>query len=51
MQQVKGSVLKSRLAFVEEHGGADALDRVLEALSQDDRKVLRIVVGVGWYPF
>jgi hypothetical protein len=28
MQQVKGSVLKARLAFVEQHGGAEGLARV-----------------------
>ena len=51
MQQVKGSVLKSRLAFIEEHGGADAVQRVLSTLSIDHQQALKVVVGVGWYPF
>lgn len=51
MQQVKGSVLKSRLAFVEEHGGAAASERVRAALPEEDRNTLDALVGVGWYPF
>jgi uncharacterized protein (TIGR02265 family) len=51
MQEVKGSVLKSRFAMVEEVGGADAVGRVLAALSPGDRETLQTVVGVGWYPF
>ncbi|MDH4351699.1 MAG: TIGR02265 family protein [Gemmatimonadota bacterium] len=51
MQEVKGSVLKARLAFVEEHAGADGLARVLASLSEGDRKSLQSVSGVGWFPF
>jgi uncharacterized protein (TIGR02265 family) len=51
MQQVKGSVLKSRLGFVEEHGGAGALQRVLDDLPEADRGVLRTLMTVQWYPF
>ncbi len=51
MQQVKGSVLKSRLAFVEEHGGAEAAERVRAALPEEDRNALDALVGVGWYSF
>ena len=50
MQQIKGSVLKSRLGFVEEIGGADALKRVLSALPEADRKALGSVLTVKWYP-
>jgi uncharacterized protein (TIGR02265 family) len=51
VQQIKGAVLKSRLAFVEEHGGADGLHRVLDALPEEDRHALRALLTVQWYPF
>ena len=51
MQEVKGSVLKARLAFVEQQGGADGLARVLAALPGEDQKTLRAVSSVGWIPF
>ena len=51
MQQIKGSVLKSRLAFVEQHAGAAGVERVLAALDENDRQTLRLVLPVQWYPF
>lgn len=51
MQQVKGSVLKSRLSFVEQHFGADGRARLLDALPAADQAVLRSVMTVKWYPF
>ena len=51
MQQIKGSVLKSRLAFVEQHGGAEAVQKVLGTLGDEDRKALKLVLPVQWYPF
>lgn len=51
MQEVKGSVLKSRFAMIEELGGAEAVERVLAGMSAQDRDALKAVVGVGWYPF
>jgi len=50
MQQIKGSVIKSRLAFVEEHAGKAGVDQVLAALKDDDRKALASVITVKWYP-
>jgi uncharacterized protein (TIGR02265 family) len=50
MQQIKGSVVKSRLAFVEEHSGPDGVQRVLAALPEADRKALASVITVKWYP-
>ena len=38
-QQVKGGVLKSRLQFVEDTAGKDAVQRVLAVLGDDDRLV------------
>ena len=50
MQQIKGSVVKSRLAFVEEHSGKEGVQRVLAALPEADRKALASVISVKWYP-
>lgn len=51
MQQVKGSVLKARLAFVEQHAGKDGVERVLAALPAEDRAALRHLVAIQWCPF
>ena len=51
MQQVKGSVLKSRLALVGDLGGADAVSRVLAELGPDERQALQTVLAMQWYPF
>jgi uncharacterized protein (TIGR02265 family) len=51
VQQVKGSVLLSRLAFVEQHGGADAVERVLATLPPADRTQLGNLVAIQWCPF
>lgn len=51
MQQIKGAVLKSRLGFVEEHFGKDALRQVLESLAPDDQRALKLVFTSNWYPF
>jgi len=50
MQQIKGSVVKSRLAFVEEHSGKEGVAKVLATLPEDDRKALASVITVKWYP-
>jgi uncharacterized protein (TIGR02265 family) len=50
MQQIKGSVVKSRLAFVEEHSGEEGVQKVLAALPEADRKALGSVITVKWYP-
>ena len=49
--KVKGSVLKSRLLFVEEQGGAEAVERVRARLSPAQREELGRVLPSGWYPF
>ncbi len=51
MQQIKGAVLKSRLAFVEEHAGKEGVQRVLEALPAADQRTLRMLFTSNWYPF
>jgi len=51
VQQIKGAVLKSRIAFVEEQFGKDALRKVLASLSPDDQRPFRLLFTSNWYPF
>jgi uncharacterized protein (TIGR02265 family) len=51
MQQIKGAVLKSRLAFVQDHSGKEGLDRVLAALPDADQRTLKLLFTSNWYPF
>ncbi len=51
MQQVKGSVLKSRMTFVEQTFGEDAVRRVMDALGPDDQRALRMILPSSWFPF
>ncbi len=51
MPQVKGSVLQSRLAFVEQIAGKDGVERVLGTLTLEDRRALRDLVAVQWCAF
>ena len=51
MQQIKGSVLKTRMSFVEEHSGKEGVEKVLAALPEADRKALGMILTVQWYPF
>ncbi len=51
MQQIKGSVLKTRLAFVEGIAGAEGVEKVLAALPEADRAELQRILTVKWYPF
>ncbi|HET7234000.1 MAG TPA: TIGR02265 family protein [Longimicrobium sp.] len=51
MQQIKGTILKSRLGFVEQHWGRDGVERVVGSLPDEDQKALRTLLSVKWYPF
>jgi uncharacterized protein (TIGR02265 family) len=51
VQQVKGAVLKSRIAFVEEHFGKGAVQRVLESLPVEYQRPFRLLFTSNWYPF
>jgi uncharacterized protein (TIGR02265 family) len=51
MQQIKGTVLKARLAFIDQHAGPEGRERVLRALAAEDRQELARVLPVKWYPF
>ncbi len=49
--KVKGGALLSRLAFVREGRGEEAVQRVLARLSETDRKALGQILTGAWYPF
>jgi hypothetical protein len=51
VQQIKGAVLKSRLAFVQEQSGKEGLQRVLATLPEGDQRTLRMLFTSNWYPF
>jgi uncharacterized protein (TIGR02265 family) len=51
MQQIKGAVLKSRLSFVEERFGKEAVQRVLDDLPAADQRTLKMIFTSNWYPF
>ena len=51
MQQIKGAVLKSRLAFVERQAGKPAVEQVLATLPSDTQRTLRMLFTSNWYPF
>jgi uncharacterized protein (TIGR02265 family) len=49
---IKGNVLISRLKFVRERGGEEALEKVLGRVPPEDQKLLRgWILPIGWYPF
>lgn len=49
--QVKGSVLRSRLGFVEDLRPTDGVARVLARLEPTDRDALSSLLASAWYPF
>jgi uncharacterized protein (TIGR02265 family) len=49
--KIKGSVLRSRLAMVEEMAPDGGLDRVLARLAPGDRETLGALLASSWYPF
>jgi uncharacterized protein (TIGR02265 family) len=51
MINIKGSVLRTRLALVQELAPADGLKRVLGRLDAKDRDVLSAPLASAWYPF
>lgn len=50
-QKVKGSVLRSRLAFVEHQFGPEGLTKVMNSLDETDRNALEGLVPVAWLDF
>jgi uncharacterized protein DUF2378 len=51
MQQIKGAILKSRLAFVEQHAGKEGVERVIKSMPQPDQRTLKMIFTSNWYPF
>ncbi|MFQ5669116.1 MAG: TIGR02265 family protein [Acidobacteriota bacterium] len=52
MPNVKGSVLRSRLDFVVDHFGESGFQRLLDALPEADRKLIKSgLLSAQWYPF
>lgn len=49
--RIKGSVLRARLAFSEEHSGRRGLDAVLAQLPAADQALLQSLLASKWYPF
>ena len=49
--RVKGGAVQSRLEFVRDRGGDEAVQRVLARLSEADRKVCSQLLTGAWYPF
>jgi uncharacterized protein (TIGR02265 family) len=51
MISVKGSILRSRLALVEELAPGDGRKRVLARLERGERETLEALLASSWYPF
>lgn len=51
MISIKGSILRTRLALVDEIAPADGRDRVLARLSPGEREALTSLLASAWYPF
>lgn len=49
--RIKGSVLRTRLALVEDLAPGDGIERVLAHLPESDRETLRSLLAASWYPF
>lgn len=50
-QKIKGSIIKSRIELIRKEIGDDGLDRVLDRLPEEDRRLLQRVVAVAWVDF
>jgi uncharacterized protein (TIGR02265 family) len=51
MQQIKGAVLKARLAFIDRYFAAEGQAKVLASLAPEDRRELERILTLRWYPF
>ena len=51
MISVKGSVLRARLALVEELAPGEGRERVLARLERGERETLESLLASSWYPF
>ncbi len=52
VMEIRGTILTSRKAFVEENFGKEGWNKVLNSLSDEDQKFFKnILISAGWYPF
>jgi len=51
VQKIKGSILKSRLEFVQQEIGDQGLADLLAGLPEEDQKILGRLVAVAWVDF
>jgi len=51
MVSIKGSILRARLALVEELAPSDGTSRVLARLDEGERSALGSLLASAWYPF
>ncbi|MBN2201920.1 DUF2378 family protein [bacterium] len=50
--KIRGSVIKARKRFAEDHFGEGAWERLISAMTEEDRAVLGgLIVAAGWYSF
>lgn len=50
--KIKGNILLSRIAFIEQHFGKAGIEKVMASLPAEDQKLFWGMIGnVGWYPF
>lgn len=50
--QIRGTILTSRKAFVEENFGKEGWEKVLLSLSDEDQNFFKnMLISSGWYPF
>jgi len=50
--EIRGTILNSRKAFVEENFGKESWQKVLNSLSEEDQDFFKnILISSGWYPF
>ena len=50
MARIKGTKITSKLAFIRQTWGDDALEDILILLQEDDQRVVRSAIDLGWYP-
>ncbi|MFO7891361.1 MAG: heme NO-binding domain-containing protein [bacterium] len=50
--EIRGTILTSRKAFVEENFGKEGWEKVLKSLSDEDQDFFKnMLISSGWYPF
>jgi predicted hydrocarbon binding protein len=50
MVKVKGTKVRSKLAFIEDEYGQEMVGKVLASLAPEDRRAIHRILDLGWYP-